>query len=145
MDMAHLQSIYSNDYDTKVGCVIVKDGEVIAKGFNYAIDIFNENVPVSGSKKYEFMIHAEIKAVAEAANMGIQLHRSTAYVTLSPCSNCMRTLYLAGIQEIIFEKEYKDWDIHKKMKDLPIRIEKIEGYTKIKLGNTQGDWNEQEK
>jgi diaminohydroxyphosphoribosylaminopyrimidine deaminase/5-amino-6-(5-phosphoribosylamino)uracil reductase len=54
-----------------VGCLIVKDGKVIGKGFHRA---FGES-------------HAEVNAVEDAKRKGFDLEGATVYVNLEPCSH----------------------------------------------------------
>ena len=54
-----------------VGCVIVKDGEVLGEGFTQPV----------GSD------HAEIQAIKDANRRGFSVEGSTVYVTLEPCSH----------------------------------------------------------
>ena len=58
-----------------VGCVLVRDGRIIARGFTHA----------PGSR------HAEIDAIENAKAQGIDVRGATAYVTLEPCSHYGRT------------------------------------------------------
>lgn len=58
-----------------VGCVLVRDGEVIGEGYTQ---------PVGHD-------HAEVQAVKNAYARGFDLKGATAYVTLEPCSHYGRT------------------------------------------------------
>ena len=58
-----------------VGCVMVKDGRVIAEGFTQK----------AGGH------HAEIEALLDAERRGESVEGATAYVTLEPCSHYGRT------------------------------------------------------
>ncbi|MEO8209806.1 MAG: bifunctional diaminohydroxyphosphoribosylaminopyrimidine deaminase/5-amino-6-(5-phosphoribosylamino)uracil reductase RibD, partial [bacterium] len=58
-----------------VGCLIIKDGNVIGKGFH---------------KKYG-EAHAEVNAVIDAKKKGFDLKGSTLYVNLEPCSHAGKT------------------------------------------------------
>lgn len=75
-----------------VGCVIVKDGQIIGKGYHYQ----------AGQP------HAEVFALQEAkANIGNDLSGATAYVTLEPCSHhgrtppCADALIKANISRVV--------------------------------------------
>ena len=45
----------------------------------------------------------------------------------------MRVLWQSGIRTIIFRDEYKDFKEQLDMKDLNIKLSKIDNYTKIEL------------
>jgi diaminohydroxyphosphoribosylaminopyrimidine deaminase/5-amino-6-(5-phosphoribosylamino)uracil reductase len=59
----------------QVGCVLVKNNEIIGEGAHL----------------YENRDHAEIVALKQAAERGIDVTGATAYVTLEPCSHHGRT------------------------------------------------------
>ncbi|QWD60386.1 bifunctional diaminohydroxyphosphoribosylaminopyrimidine deaminase/5-amino-6-(5-phosphoribosylamino)uracil reductase RibD [Polynucleobacter sp. MWH-UH35A] len=69
------KALYLSNPNPRVGCVIVKDGQVIGKGFTQR---------VGGA-------HAEVQALADAKALGNDLAGSTVYVTLEPCSHTGRT------------------------------------------------------
>ena len=58
-----------------VGCVLVRDEELIAEGFHEEF----------GGP------HAEANAIAHARSAGVELRGATAYVTLEPCSHTGKT------------------------------------------------------
>ncbi len=74
-----------------VGCVIVKDGQVIAEGFHQRAG----------------QAHAEIEALNSAQKNGYSARGATLYVTLEPCSHvgktppCADALIAAGVAEVI--------------------------------------------
>ena len=74
-----------------VGCVIEKDGEIIAKGWHDHIG----------------GLHAEQMAIADAEKKGISLQGATAYITLEPCNHfgrtppCTEALLWAGIKKVV--------------------------------------------
>jgi len=71
-----------------VGCVIVKDGQIIGQGWHESFG----------------QAHAEINALNEA---GVKAKNATCYVTLEPCSHigktgaCAKALIEAGISRVI--------------------------------------------
>ena len=69
------KALYVANPNPRVGCVIVKDGQVIGRGFTQA---------VGGP-------HAEVQALADAKTKGKDATGSTVYVTLEPCSHTGRT------------------------------------------------------
>ena len=69
------KALYLSNPNPRVGCVIVKDGQVIGKGFTQAVG----------------KAHAEVQALADAKAQGNDVSGSTIYVTLEPCSHTGRT------------------------------------------------------
>ena len=69
------KALYLSNPNPRVGCVIVKDGKVIGRGFTQAVG----------------KAHAEVQALADAKANGNDVVGSTIYVTLEPCSHTGRT------------------------------------------------------
>jgi diaminohydroxyphosphoribosylaminopyrimidine deaminase/5-amino-6-(5-phosphoribosylamino)uracil reductase len=82
-----------------VGCVLVKDSNVVGKGFH----------------AYDWLDHAEITALNEA---GRAARGATAYVTLEPCCTtgrtgpCTRALIEAGVNKVIVATEDPNPAVH---------------------------------
>ena len=80
---------FSTQPNPRVGCVLVKNGSVIAEGWH----------AVAGG------VHAEIHALQQT---GINASGTTAYVTLEPCSHhgktgpCCDALIQAGITRVVY-------------------------------------------
>ncbi|MGF6813590.1 riboflavin biosynthesis protein RibD [Paraburkholderia atlantica] len=69
------RGMYTTDPNPRVGCVLVRNGEVIGEGYTQP----------AGQD------HAEIRALKDARSRGHDLRGATAYVTLEPCSHFGRT------------------------------------------------------
>lgn len=54
------------------------------------------------------VLHCESNLVAKAAREGISLKGSTVVVSLSPCLECSKQMYQAGVERVIYEEEYRD-------------------------------------
>ena len=78
-----------------VGCVLVKDGEIIAQGWHDHLG----------------GLHAEQMAIANAEKNGISPNGSIAFVTLEPCNHygrtppCTEALLWAGVKSVIVAHE----------------------------------------
>ena len=78
--------------EVPIGCVIVKDGEVVASGRNMR------------EKKNNALLHAEIVAIDRACKkLGRwRLHDCTLYVTLEPCAMCTGALINSRMEKVVF-------------------------------------------
>ncbi|WP_340331307.1 bifunctional diaminohydroxyphosphoribosylaminopyrimidine deaminase/5-amino-6-(5-phosphoribosylamino)uracil reductase RibD [Vreelandella gomseomensis] len=82
------RGLYTTDPNPRVGCVIVRDGEVVGEGFH----------------RRAGEAHAEIHALAAA---GDRARGATVYVTLEPCSHtgrtgpCAEALQAAGVARVV--------------------------------------------
>ncbi len=77
--------------ETPIGCVIVKDGTIIARGYN------RRNT--EGST----LAHAELAAIRKACKKtgDWRLEGCTMYVTLEPCQMCAGALVQSRIDEVV--------------------------------------------
>ena len=69
------QALYLSNPNPRVGCVIVRDGQIIAKGHTQK---------VGGP-------HAEVQALSDLRSQGLSCEGASIYVTLEPCSHTGRT------------------------------------------------------
>jgi tRNA(adenine34) deaminase len=78
--------------DVPIGAVIVRDGEVIGRGYNRR--------EADGDP----LAHAEILAIRQAAGRtaGWRLLGSTIYVTLEPCAMCAGALVNSRIERLVY-------------------------------------------
>ena len=119
MDMAYEQAEKSSCFRAKVGAVLVKDGLVVAQGYNNMTGGINDcaevgcireklNIPSGTRREVCRAICAEQLAISEAARNGIKLDGSVAYITTFPCHICAKLLVSSGISEIVYDKDYPD-------------------------------------
>lgn len=90
-------------------------------------------LPNTRPDKYEYIIHAEANLVATAARCGIKLQDEVILCTLSPCQNCIRTMFQAGIREIYYKETYRAHNIE--MRDIKVTETKVGEYTRMLLTN----------
>lgn len=82
------RGLYTTDPNPRVGCVLVRDGEIVGEGWH----------EVAGSP------HAEINALNQA---GEKAQGATAYISLEPCSHhgktppCSEALIAAGVKRVV--------------------------------------------
>jgi len=135
MNIAKEVSKLSYCVRTKVGAVIVKDGNVISFGYNGmpsgmdnccekksymslstaewiddSRDILTKEDEV-GMYKLETkreVLHAESNAILKAAKTGVSTNGSTLYLTMSPCIDCSKLIIQSGIKRVVYLEEYRD-------------------------------------
>jgi len=82
---------YSTHPNPRVGCVVVRDDKIIARGWH----------------QYAGQGHAEVNALAALKKSSSNAQGATAYVTLEPCSHfgktppCSNALIEAGIKRVV--------------------------------------------
>ena len=78
--------------EVPIGCVIVRDGRIIARGHNLR------------ETTQDPAAHAELIAIRKAARKlgSWRLLNCTLYVTLEPCTMCMGAIILSRIPTVVF-------------------------------------------
>ncbi|MGH8808018.1 MAG: bifunctional diaminohydroxyphosphoribosylaminopyrimidine deaminase/5-amino-6-(5-phosphoribosylamino)uracil reductase RibD [Noviherbaspirillum sp.] len=86
------KGLFTTTPNPRVGCVIVKDNQVIGEGYTQPAG----------------QAHAEAQALNDAAGRGFDVRGATVYVTLEPCSHygrtppCADALIRAGVAKVVF-------------------------------------------
>ena len=98
----------SHCHRKKVGALVVKDRMIISDGFNGTPTGF-EN-PCEGDDNYTkwYVLHAEANAITKVAGSTASAYGATLYLTLSPCKECSKLVFQAGIKRLVYMNEYKD-------------------------------------
>jgi dCMP deaminase len=98
----------SHCHRKKVGALMVKDRMIISDGFNGTPTGF-EN-PCEDEENYTkwYVLHAEANAITKVAGSTASAKGATLYITLSPCKECSKLVYQAGIKRVVYKDEYKD-------------------------------------
>jgi dCMP deaminase len=119
MAMANDVARRSNCVRRAVGALIVRQGQVVAAGWNGVPESHRDcreagcprciNGGDTGSG-YEtcICIHAEQSAIADAARRGVSTRDSILYVNLRPCLQCLAIAMASGVREIFYTGE--DWN-----------------------------------
>ena len=92
---------------SKVGAVLVKDGNVISFGYNGTPAGMDNGCEENNVTKDE-VIHAEMNAILKAAKSGNAVDGSTLYLSLSPCQNCCKLIIQSGIKRVVYLEAYRD-------------------------------------
>ena len=124
INIAKETSTLSHCVRSKVGAVLVKDGNIISFGYNgtpagMPNDCEEDNVT------FPHVIHAESNAIIKAAKTGSAVDGSTLYLTLSPCLDCSKLILQSGIKRVVYLNEYRNTEGIHFLKQF-IQVEKYE-------------------
>lgn len=113
LELAEHISTWSKDKSRGVGAVIVnEDKRVISFGYNGFPSGCDDTVEARHERpaKYDWTVHAEENAIANAARVGVATKNTTMYLNLFPCARCAGNLINAGIKKIVVSKapDYTD-------------------------------------
>lgn len=92
----------------KVGAIIVKDRMIISDGYNGTPSGFENCCEDSSGDTKWYVLHAEANAILKVASSTQSCQGATLYITLSPCKDCSKLIYQAGINRVVYQNGYKD-------------------------------------
>ena len=147
MDVA--ERFAEESYATRlhVGAIVVKDNRIISIGINgmpsgwdnVCEDIASlphwaktiDDIPepdrpiyVEYKSKPE-VLHAETNAISKLAKSSESGDGAAIFITHSPCLNCAKMIYQAGIREVYYRNEYRCSDGIDFLKKCGIPVEKV--------------------
>ncbi len=98
------------------GCILIKEGEVLATGYNGAPSGMQEcdeigHLMVLGDDGREHCVrtvHAEQNALYQARKKVPNLMDVTAYIVATPCERCLLELLRCGVRRIVCGSMYRN-------------------------------------
>jgi dCMP deaminase len=130
MRTAMVFSELSHAVRKKVGCIAVKDGNIIAHGFNgmpkgmtNECEEFDFDVKQLVTKKE--CLHAELNVLSKLARGTQSSEGSDLYVTLSPCVECSKLIIQSGIRKVYYFEEYRDTSGIEFLQEAGVQVEKF--------------------
>ena len=112
MRAAHLYSDLSTARRLKVGALVVKDDRIISIGYNGMPKGWDNNCELEledGTIKTKpEVLHAETNAIAKLARSNESGLDADLFVTHSPCLDCAKLIYQAGIRRVYYSVSYRD-------------------------------------
>jgi dCMP deaminase len=79
---------------------------IISDGYNGTPSGF-ENVCEENNVTKPYVLHAEANAITKIARSHNSSDGATLYVTASPCLECSKLIIQAGIQRVVYAREYR--------------------------------------
>ena len=127
MQTAHTFAELSHARRLKVGAIVVKDDRIISIGYNgtpagWDNNCENEvfettteeinNTTVTTTRKIlktkPEVLHAESNSIAKLARSIESGLGAAIFITHSPCLECAKLIYQAGIQQVYYQEKYRD-------------------------------------
>jgi len=112
LEIAKVISKNSHAVRLKVGCVIVKDGNIISMGWNGTPTGFDNQCEFKftqqGLTTKPEVLHAESNAITKLARSTNSSKGATVYLTCSPCFDCAKLIIQSGISRVVYSSNYRD-------------------------------------
>lgn len=124
MTIAKTVATMSHARRLQVGAIVVKDDRVISMGYNGMPAGWDNNCEYDDTETFrneygvvDFrpilktkpeVLHAETNAIAKLARSTESGHLADLFVTHSPCLDCAKLIYQAGIKRVFFGTAYRD-------------------------------------
>lgn len=91
-----------------VGAVIVnKNKMIVSTGYNGSLSGTPHCDCIIEDNHCVRTIHAETNAILQAARNGVRIEETTIYITDAPCFSCLKNILAAGINKIIYDRDYR--------------------------------------
>lgn len=107
LEIASSWSLLSKAKRMQVGCIVVKDNQIISDGYNGTPSGFENICEDENYNTKPEVLHAESNALMKLA-VGTQSSKdSTVYITLSPCFECAKLIIQAKVKRVVFSNLYR--------------------------------------
>ncbi|MDA7653678.1 dCMP deaminase family protein [Verrucomicrobia bacterium] len=145
--MAKEWSKMSHAKRKKVGCLIVKDEQIISDGYNGTPSGFNNDceevfytcderdfyrdqewqLDVGKDKFYKLktkpeVLHAESNALMKLARSTNSSEGATIYCTYSPCFDCAKLIVQSGVKRFVYNETYRNIEGLNLLKEASVEI-----------------------
>jgi len=92
----------------QVGAIIVKNRMIISDGYNGTPSGFENCCEDNNGDTQWYVLHAEANAILKCAASTQSTEGATLYITMSPCKDCSKLIFQAGIKRVVYIEKYKD-------------------------------------
>ena len=122
----------------KVGAIIIKNDRIISIGINgmpsgwdndcetvtETINPTGKIVEITTKSKPE-VLHAETNAIAKLARGSESGENASIFITHSPCLDCAKLIYQAGISNVYYKEPYRSSDGINFLKNCNLVVEQL--------------------
>jgi len=124
MQIAYQTAKLSYAERRKVGCIIIKDEQIVSFGYNGTPKGF-DNCCEKNDCTLPSVLHAESNAITKIAKSTMSSNGATLYTTTSPCFDCAKLIIQAGIKEVYYSESYRNMDGVELLKEAGIKVEEV--------------------
>ena len=108
MDIAERFAQVSECQRLKVGAIIVKNGSILAHGWNGTPSGFRTNVcELKDGTTSPFVLHAEQNVLVKMAKSTESIEGAELFCTHSPCPECSKLLAQSGVKKVYYKYAYR--------------------------------------
>jgi len=108
MDIAERFAQVSECQRLKVGAIIVKNGSILAHGWNGTPSGFRTNVcELEDGTTSPFVLHAEQNVLVKMAKSTESIEGAELFCTHSPCPECSKLLAQSGVKKVYYKHAYR--------------------------------------
>lgn len=126
MDIAERFAKVSECQRLKVGALVVKNGSILAHGWNGTPSGFRTNVcELEDGTTSPFVLHAEQNALVKMAKSTESIDGAEFFCTHSPCPECSKLLAQSGVKKFYYKYEYRITTGLDVLKQLGVEVEQV--------------------
>ena len=125
LQIASVFSSLSTSNKNPSGALLIKDGIVIADGYNGPPNCMENECEDNKGKTNWCVIHAEMNAILKVARSNQSCDGATIYLTSLPCLECAKYILQAGIIRILYIDKSSDSTVIDFFKSADIECEQV--------------------
>jgi dCMP deaminase len=115
----------SYDPFTKVGCIVVRDDNILSFSYNGTPSGQSNTMRDTKGDSLPIVLHAESNALLKMAGKGIATAGSTVYTTRCPCLGCAKIIYQANVERVVFRQYHSSDEGISFLEKVGIPVEKL--------------------
>ncbi len=109
----------------KVGAIAVKNDRIISIGYNGTPHNWSNVCEDQNGVTYPYVSHAEENLIAKLCKSHESSEGASVFITDSPCMNCSKILYNAGVTSVYYKREYRLTDGIDFLKKCGVNVVKV--------------------
>lgn len=126
MDIAEIFAQVSECNKLKVGAIVVKNGSILAHGWNGTPSGYKTNVcELEDGTTSPFVLHAEQNALVKMAKSTESIEGAELFCTHSPCPECSKLIAQSGVKKVYYRTAYRITEGLEVLEALGVEIQQV--------------------